>query len=1372
MTNKKSLISKILCFIILAQFLTPFVGFSEMKISAQDSVLKIRFQPEETPLQDGELADSGAVFSVKNQYAYGWNMDHTDATVSRDTYDNSGISSLTRIHPDGKWEIALDNGTYEVSVTVGDSVYSSNNSLTVENIKVMEGLTLEAGQHRTVKKKVAVEDGRLTLSQINAAGIETALNSIDISLVNTYTPALIPPQIRLPFEPNKVAGDKVLLSGSMTNVHNAPPFIRVNGLQGEISRHIREQIESNEQQIQQLSQNAVAIRNSDIEAIQSSIRSSGNKPAIIVTGQLNLESSVTFGSAEQPVILIVDGMNTNRNLNVTVYGSLILRGGLNANTELDVNVINPAPDENLGNLWVQGTVHLNNNSNIHVDNELFAGSLVYNNGSLDLSAKRIVVQGNMNINTMVTMNVDEEMSVGEVVSNNSRAELNVAQGDLFVRDNVSVNNHLNINTGGLFAVGGNVISNQRPVIHTGNEQAGRTLLKYVLSGLKAEYYSNNNFTGKKAVKVDESISLAGQPVLGVTGIADQHFSVRWTGQIQPNYTDQYIFSARTSGGVRLWVNDQLLVDDWTTKQHVEQGTIQLEAGKKYDLKMEYANDMGNPQASLFWESEQQIREVVPSLSLRPFSIPAVNASATDTSITLSWPSLFNADGYEVEFDKEVTVLGSEPYFTEGDLSPGTEHFYRIRAISGDIKGEWSITSSYWTLPAAPLNIQMNATSHTITLEWEPVIGASSYEIEVNNSTKNIGHVLTYQETDLNPNMPKVFRIRAVNSSGSGAWSEVVSKTTLVGVPSKLQGIADDQAIHLHWDAVSGAIAYDLEIDGVVSNNITGNSFIHGSLQSNSKHSYRVRAKNDDGISEWSDTITVHTLPAVPQNFTAQVEGSSVHVAWDPVAGATGYDIEVDGDVLDNELKLEFTHSQLPLNSEHTYRVRAKNEDRVGSWTKTIIYSTHAGVPANIQTSVNSNEITITWDVVVGALSYDIELDGTTIRNVSDNLYIHKKLVPFSAHKYRVRAVNAAGAAEWSGFVTATTTFGKPSNLKALAKNTSIELTWDKVESATGYDLLVDGEVLNNEESLSYKHTGLEPYSWHNYRVRAKQGSFLGEWSEPLTISTVLGIPGNVKTETKSNQIRLSWDSVKGATGYEIEADGTIIDNGSKVIFAHTGLLPNTKHSYRIRAKNTQVVSDWSEWTTIVTGITAPEVPKNLRGEVTVNSVQLAWDSVNGASGYDLEVDGQLISNSNQLEYTHSGLEPNTMHNYRVRAKNAGVSSDWSELLKKTTTPALTIKPEKDSQLNFVMIIPYKSDKSERRVTVTYNAKDLEVMDLRAETPEMELGTGSIAGSPINIIQFEPGKIVFSVQMSNKAAMNTIIFTALTNQFTKVTYTIE
>lgn len=1372
MTRRMSFISKLLCFIILTQFVAPFFGISEMKISAQGDSIQIQFQPPEAPVREKGLTDSGDVFSSKNNYSYGWNIDHTDTTVSRNTYDNSGLNTLTRIHPDGKWEIALDNGTYEVSVTVGDSVYGSNNALAVEGKVTMEGLSLEAGQHKTIKKKVAVEDGRLTLSQINGPGIETALNRLEITLVNIFTPTLVPPQIGLPFEPNKVEGNKVLLSGSMTNVHNAPPFIHINGLQGEISKHLKEQAEATEQDIQKYIQSAVSTGSTDIMAIQESIRSIGKKPAVVTTGQLNLESSVTFGSEEQPVILIADGINSNQNLNITVYGSLILRGGLNANAQLNINVINPKKESNLGNLWVKGTVHLNNNSNVHVDNELLAGSLTYNNGSLDLEAKRILVEGNMNINTYVTMNIEEEMSVGEIVSNNSKAELNVTKGDLFVRDNVSVNNHLSINTGGLFAVGGNVVANQRPIIHTGNEIEGRTLLKYVLSGLKAEYFSSNNFTGKRIVKIDDSIALSGQPVLGVSGIADQNFSVRWTGQIQPNYSDQYTFSVISAGGVRLWIDDQLLIDAWTTKQHVEQGNIQLEAGKKYDLKMEYANDLGNPQAKLLWESQQQIQEVVPSISLRPFAIPSINASATDTAITLKWPPLFNADGYEVEFDKNVTALTGESNFSEDKLDPGTEHFYRIRANSGDIKGEWSMTAPYWTLPAIPRNIHMTSTSHTITLDWEQIVGATSYEIEVNNSIKNIGNVTTYQESDLNPNMPKIFRIRAVNSSGTGGWSEIITKSTVVGVPSKLHGIADDKSINLHWDAVSGAVAYDLELDGVISSNITDNSYLHNSLKSNSKHDYRVRAKNDNGDSEWSDKITIYTTPEVPQNLTAEVQGNSIYVSWDKVSGATGYDIEVDGDILDNALNTRFIHSQLNLNSEHTYRVRAKNENALGAWTEPIVFSTHAGVPNNVRASATSTEITITWDLVVGAVSYDIEVDGTTVHAGDDNIYLHKNLHPLSTHKYRVRAINAGGAGEWSGLVSATTTFGKSLHLRAVPHNTSIDLTWDKVEGATGYDILLDGEILNNGDSVSYKHAGLEPYSWHTYRVRAKYGDSLGEWSNPLTISTVLGIPGNIKIESQSNQILLSWNSVTGATGYEVEADGKVIDNGSKVTFAHTGLLPNTKHTYRIRAKNTQVVSDWSEWTTIVTGVTAPEVPKNLRATVTVNSIQLSWDSVDGVSGYDLEIDGQVVSGFHNTEYKHSGLEPNTMHVYRVRAKTTEGTSAWSDKLKKVTTPALTIKPEKDTQFNFVMVIPQKNGKTERKVTVTYNANDLEVFDLRAETPDPDLKTGIINGTTISVSSFEPGKIVYSIPTSNKAAINTFIFSARTNEFTEVTYSIE
>jgi uncharacterized protein YjbK len=117
-------------------------------------------------------------------------------------------------------------------------------------------------------------------------------------------------------------------------------------------------------------------------------------------------------------------------------------------------------------------------------------------------------------------------------------------------------------------------------------------------------------------------------------------------------------------------------------------------------------------------------------------------------------------------------------------------------------------------------------------------------------------------------------------------------------------------------------------------------------------------------------------------------------------------------------------------------------------------------------------------------------------------------------------------------------------------------------------------------------------------------------------------------------------------------------------------------------------------------------------------------------------------------------------------------SSWSDKLKKVTTPALTIQPEKDTQFNFAMIIPQKSGLTERKITVTYSAADLEVIDLRAETPELETVVGQIKASNVTVTSFEPGRIIYTIQSNGKTAMNTIKFSALTNDFTKVTYIIE
>ncbi|MES2828863.1 MAG: PA14 domain-containing protein [Bacteroidota bacterium] len=97
---------------------------------------------------------------------------------------------------------------------------------------------------------------------------------------------------------------------------------------------------------------------------------------------------------------------------------------------------------------------------------------------------------------------------------------------------------------------------------------------------------------------------------------NRYFYVRWTGQIKPRYSQVYKFSTVTDDGVRLWISDKKLIDHWEEKGLTkDSGTVTLEAGKRYDITMEFYQNESGAQAHLFWESQDQPREVVPSSQL-------------------------------------------------------------------------------------------------------------------------------------------------------------------------------------------------------------------------------------------------------------------------------------------------------------------------------------------------------------------------------------------------------------------------------------------------------------------------------------------------------------------------------------------------------------------------------------------------------------------------------------------------------------------------------------------------------------------------------------------------------------------------------------
>ncbi|MFL0166715.1 carbohydrate-binding protein [Candidatus Clostridium helianthi] len=82
--------------------------------------------------------------------------------------------------------------------------------------------------------------------------------------------------------------------------------------------------------------------------------------------------------------------------------------------------------------------------------------------------------------------------------------------------------------------------------------------------------------------------------------------------------------------------------------------------------------------------------------------------------------------------------------------------------------------------------------------------------------------------------------------------------------------------------------------------------------------------------------------------------------------------------------------------------------------------------------------------------------------------------------------------------------------------------------------------------------------------------------------------------------------------------------------------------------------------------TAPAVPSGLSAAASnQSSINVSWNASSGATGYDLKVDNNIISNVTS-PYVNSGLTENSTHTYAIRAKNANGTSSWSNSISATT----------------------------------------------------------------------------------------------------------
>jgi hypothetical protein len=144
-------------------------------------------------------------------------------------------------------------------------------------------------------------------------------------------------------------------------------------------------------------------------------------------------------------------------------------------------------------------------------------------------------------------------------------------------------------------------------------------VRLTVNGLQGEYFANEGFKTLKLTRVDPRVDFWWGGGTPGESVPEDHFSARWTGQAEPRYSEAYSFHLDAENAqqdaARLWVNGQLAASV-PSRQQPENAApmplpILLQAGRRYDLKLEYQHGEGSASVRLGWSSRNQSREVIP-----------------------------------------------------------------------------------------------------------------------------------------------------------------------------------------------------------------------------------------------------------------------------------------------------------------------------------------------------------------------------------------------------------------------------------------------------------------------------------------------------------------------------------------------------------------------------------------------------------------------------------------------------------------------------------------------------------------------------------------------------------------------------------------
>ncbi|MBI3005411.1 MAG: fibronectin type III domain-containing protein [Ignavibacteriales bacterium] len=674
--------------------------------------------------------------------------------------------------------------------------------------------------------------------------------------------------------------------------------------------------------------------------------------------------------------------------------------------------------------------------------------------------------------------------------------------------------------------------------------------------------------------------------------------------------------------------------------------------------------------------------------------PNDGATGVSTSPNFSWESSSFATSYRIQVATDQNFSSatidqadlSDTSYAASGLAGNTIYYWRVQASNSGGSSDWSDTSSFTTIEAAPsapilLSPENGVTGQatSLTLSWNAASGASSYQLQLSVDSTFLTQIvdqsgLTTQSFDvsgLTNGTGYFWRVNATNGGGTSDWSQVWNFTTIPSPPSAptlvtptdgAQNIATD--VTLSWNPSVTADSYSLQVSTdstfasttIDQSNISSTSYDANGLSNNITYYWRVNGTNAGGTSDWSSVWSFTTMPvppavpmlSSPENGAIDVPVNT-SVLWNPSDGASTYRVQISTDSTFTSVTIDqsdlseqsYSTSGLSNSTRYFWRVNATNGGGTSDWSQVWNFTTiplpppvpTLVSPANGATNLDT-AVTLQWNVAAGATLYHLQvssnsgfsslvLDDSSITQTSRTVQLFHN----TTYYWRVRAKNSGGSSAFSASWNFTT---KAVNAPTVTTNPATEIASSSA--------ILNGVVNPNGLLTTVKFNwGTTPAVPNSANAEQGENGQIGNGTEPVAVTKHLN-----------------------------------------------GIVANTRYYFTVTGFNSAGTTTGSlltfvtQFGSIVPTLALPQ-NNSINQAITLT---LTWNALPNAISYRLQVsndpafssfvvdDSTVADTSGQV----GPLQNETTYYWRVNAKNSSSTSGWSQTWNFTTVPAVPAPP--------------------------------------------------------------------------------------------------